>query len=57
MKRFSQIWFAGSIAVLPCILNLENSWCCLFLMANMVGSFLLFKKHNSEYILTDNKRS
>ena len=29
MKRFSQIWLAGSIGVLPCVLNMENGWCCL----------------------------
>lgn len=57
MKTFSSIYFILSVFVLPCTLNLENLWCCLFLMANMVCSFLLFKKHNSEYILTDNKRS
>jgi hypothetical protein len=51
MKRFSQIWFAGSIAVLPCILNLENVWCCLILAASIVLSFRSFRKHNPEYII------
>ena len=50
MKRFSQIWLAGSITVLPCILNLENGWCCLIIIANLIGSFLMFRKHNPEYI-------
>ena len=50
MKRFSQIWFAGSIGVLPCILNLEG-WCCLILAASIFLSFRSFRKHNPEYII------
>ena len=51
MKAFSSLWLIVSIAVLPCVLNLEKLGCCLFIMANIVCSFLLFKKHNPEYII------
>ena len=51
MKDFSAIWFIVSMVVLPCLLNLENGWCLLFLMVNIIASFLVFKKHNPEYVL------
>ena len=51
MKRFSQIWLAGSITVLPCILNLENGWCCLILAASIFLSFRSFRRHNPEYLI------
>lgn len=36
--------------IMPCVLNLENKWCLLFLIGNIIGSFLTFRKHNPEYI-------
>lgn len=50
MKVLTSLYFIASIFVLPCTLNLENGWCCLFIMGNLVASFLTFKKHNPEYI-------
>ena len=50
MKILSNIWFILSIIVMPCTLNLERIGVCLFVLANIVLSFLLFKKHNPEYI-------
>ena len=51
MKAFSNVWFIVSIVVLPCVLNLGKLGCCVFVMANLVCSFLLFKKHNPEYFI------
>ena len=51
MKVISSFWFMLSVFVLPCTLNLEKIECCLFVLANIAFSFLLFKKHNPEYII------
>lgn len=50
MKKFSSVWLIVSLFVLPCVLNLENAWCCLVTMGSIIVSFLLFRKHNPEYI-------
>lgn len=50
MKTFSSICLIVSLFVLPCILNLENGWCCLTIVVCAVVSFLLFKRHNPGYI-------
>jgi len=50
MKTLSSVLLIVSLFVLPCVLNLENLWCCLAVLASGIGSFLLFKKHNSEFI-------
>lgn len=50
MKTISSLWLIVSLVVFPCTLNMENGWCCLFIMGNLVASFLTFKKHNPEYI-------
>ena len=50
MKTFSSICLIVSIFVLPCILNLENGWCCLTIVVCAAVSFLLFKRYNPEYI-------
>ena len=55
MKTFSAIYLIVSLIVLPCTLNLENLWCCLFIMVNVMVSFALFLKYNPEHILKDNK--
>ena len=49
-KITTSAWFMVSVFVLPAILNLENFNCCLFILANVVGSFLTFKRYNPEYI-------
>ena len=49
-KKLSSAWLMISLFVLPCTLDLESGWCCLFIMGNLVASFLTFKKHNPEYI-------
>ena len=41
MKAISSLWLIVSLVVLPCTLNMENGWCCLFIMCNVVASFLL----------------
>ncbi len=51
MKTFSNIWLIASIAILPCVLDLERLGCVIFIMANLIGSFLLFKKYNPENII------
>ena len=53
MKTFSAIYLIFSFFVLPCTLNLENGWCLLFILANVVGSFLTFKHYNPEYIINN----
>lgn len=50
MKKFSSVWLIVSLFVLPCVLNMENGWCCLIIIANLIGSFLMFRRHNPEYI-------
>lgn len=50
MKALSNIWFIASLFVMPCTLNLERLGVCAFVIANIVLSFLLFKKHNPEFI-------
>ena len=50
MKTFSAIWLIISMFAMPCILNLENLWCLLIVMSNIIASFLTFRKHNPEYI-------
>lgn len=56
MKTFSAMYLIVSFFVLPCILNLENLWCCFFIMINVMVSFVLFLKYNPEYILKDNNK-
>ncbi len=51
MKAVSSLYLITSMFVMPCVLNLENLWCCLFVVVNIVASFLLFKKRNPEYII------
>ena len=53
MKTFSAIYLIVSFFVLPCILNLENGWCLLTIAVNVLVSFLLFYKHNPEYIINN----
>ena len=55
MKTFSAIYLIVSFFVLPCVLNLENGWCLLTVAVNVMVSFLLFYKHNPEYIINNNK--
>jgi 3-hydroxymyristoyl/3-hydroxydecanoyl-(acyl carrier protein) dehydratase len=50
MKDFTALWFITSMFVMPCVLNLENLWCLLIVMSNIIASFLAFRKHNPEYI-------
>lgn len=50
MKDFTALWFIASMFVMPCVLNLENLWCLLIVMSNIIASFLTFRKHNPEYI-------
>ena len=51
MKAISTLYFIGSIFVLPCTLNLENAWCCLLIMVNLIVSFLIFRHYNPDYII------
>ena len=51
MKTFSAIYLIVSLFVLPCTLNLESGWCCLFIMVNVILSFLTFRHYNPEYII------
>jgi len=51
MKKLSSIWLMTSLVILPCVLDLERLGCVIFIMANLIGSFLLFKKHNPENII------
>ena len=51
MKKFSSIWLIASIAILPCVLDMENLWCCLIIAVSLVLSFRSFRKHNPEYII------
>lgn len=51
MKKLSSIWFAASIFVLPCVLDIERIGVCLFLLADWYFAFRCFKKHNPEYVL------
>lgn len=50
MKAISSVWLIVSLFVMPCTLNIERIGICLFVLANIVLSFLLFRKHNPEYI-------
>lgn len=50
MKKLSSAWLITSLIILPCVLDMENGWCCLFIMANIIASFLVFRKYNPEYI-------
>ena len=50
MKAISSLWLIVSLFVLPCTLDLENGWCCLFIMCNLFASFLTFKRYNPEFI-------
>lgn len=50
MKTFSAIYLIVSLCIMPCTLNLENGWCCLFIMVNVLAAFLTFKHYNPEYI-------
>lgn len=56
-KKLSLIWFAGSVFVLPCILDLEKFGCVAAIMASLLLSFRMFKKYNPEYVLTNNKEN
>ena len=51
MKVLTTLYFIASIFVLPCTLNLENDWCCLVVMVNLIVSFLAFRHYNPEYII------
>lgn len=51
MKTFSSICLIVSLFVLPCILDLENIWCCLTIVVCAVASLLVFKHYNPEYII------
>ena len=51
LKGFSSVWMMCALFVFPCILNLEMLGCVLFVMADLVAAFLMFKKFNSEFIL------
>ena len=51
MKAITTLYFIASIFVLPCTLNLENGWCCLIVMVNLIVSFLAFRHYNPEYII------
>ena len=57
MKTFSAIYLIFSFFVLPCTLNLEKGWCLVAIVVNVMVSFVLFYKHNPEYILKDNKNN
>lgn len=50
MKAISAVWLIVSLFVMPCVLNVENLWCCVLIVANAIPSFLVFKKYNPEYI-------
>ena len=50
MKDFSAIWLIVSLFVLPCTLDLERLGCIVIVMANIIASFIVFRKYNKEYI-------
>ncbi len=54
-KKLSLIWFAGSVLILPCILDLENFGCLAVITANALLSYRAAKKNNPELVLTNNK--
>ena len=51
MKDFSAIWLITSMVILPCVLDMENGWCLVFIMANIIASFLVFKRQNREHFI------
>ena len=51
MKAISSLWLIVSLFVFPCTLDLENGWCCLIVMVNLIVSFLAFRHYNPEYII------
>lgn len=53
-KKLSSAWLIVSLFVLPAILNLENGWCLVIIMANILGAILTFTRHNGEYFINHN---
>ena len=50
LKGVSSVWMMCALFLFPCILNLEKLGCVLFVMANLFGAFVMFKKYNREYL-------
>ena len=50
-KKLSSAWLIVSLFVLPAVLDLENAWNILFIMANVVLSYKVFTHHNDEYLI------
>lgn len=49
MKKFSSVYFG--ISLLAMMGESEHLWWYLVVGANLIVSFLLFKKYNKEYVL------
>ena len=51
LKGVSSVWMMCALFLFPCILDLERLGCVLFVMANLIAAFLMFKKYNKEKLL------
>lgn len=54
-KKLSSAWLIVSLFVLPAVLDPENAWSLVFIMANVLGAFLTFTRHNGEYLIDKTK--
>lgn len=47
-KTLVMIWLVVSLFIMPAVLDLENGWVLVFIMTNVIASFLTARKVTPE---------